>query len=389
MAQATSSVWSTSEDWWEGLEGGALVARAAVVDHRAVRLHLIELAGLDGHGAESEAPERGQHRLGRCPLEGDSVDGLEKGVPLERPGCLQDFDYLLHRQRPLELLAVEKLLLDLLETLLATRLGECLRAPPVPPAVASDDEVSDAARFEERRIHYPGVVRLDELLHFHEADADDGGLGVITEAHPVREPRPERHHVLQRAAHLHPGHVLDNRDVEKRVVENSLQKLAVLFHSVSDGGFAESAPRHLLREVGAHQHRHVHPAQSLLDHRRYQHHPRRVEVHRLDQRDCDAPRVGVSEDLLAEPPQELMRQHEYQNVRFLRRRDHAWVSHHVVRELDAWHVLGVLVLGVDDLCQLLAIYHLFEHPHPHLIVEAGEASAVFAHNFRDRCAPVS
>lgn len=31
-----------------------------------------------------------------------------------------------------------------------------------------------------------------------------------------------------------------------------------------------------------------------------------------------------------------------------------------------WQVLGVLVLGVDDLCQLLAIDLLLKHPHAHL-----------------------
>jgi len=77
-----------------------------------------------------------------------------------------------------------------------------------------------------------------------------------------------------------------------------------------------------------------------------------------------------------------------------------------------WHVLGVLVLRVDDFCQLAPIDDLFKHPHAHLrvdtvgvrsiqtqhaslwggadlLLKVWEAGAVLPDNFRDRRPPVA
>ena len=37
-----------------------------------------------------------------------------------------------------------------------------------------------------------------------------------------------------------------------------------------------------------------------------------------------------------------------------------------MRQINAWQILDVLVLGVDDLRQLLSIHHLLKHPHGHI-----------------------
>ena len=40
-------------------------------------------------------------------------------------------------------------------------------------------------------VRAPGFeLHLDELLHFHEADADNCGLCVVRGAHPIHEPAP-------------------------------------------------------------------------------------------------------------------------------------------------------------------------------------------------------
>jgi hypothetical protein len=50
-------------------------------------------------------------------LVGDGVDALEERVLLHAAFALQDFDHLLARERALQLLSIEQLLLKLLESL--------------------------------------------------------------------------------------------------------------------------------------------------------------------------------------------------------------------------------------------------------------------------------
>mmetsp|Transcript_28713 Transcript_28713/g.92648 ORF Transcript_28713/g.92648 Transcript_28713/m.92648 type:complete len:240 (-) Transcript_28713:552-1271(-) len=236
-------------------------------------------AHLSGHRGSDSL----QQRVDRLALERDPVDAVEQRILLQLPLRLQDLHNLHRRPRPLDLLPVEQLRLELVEALLPSCLHKRLRALAVPPAVAGHDQVRDPARLEERRVLYLRVVRLDEALHLHHPDADDRRLGVVAKTHAVHEAGAKRNHVLQRSADLHSRHVLPYRHVEVGVVEQALQQGAVRLVPATDGRLAELPRRHLRRKVRSHEHAHVHAAHALLDHVRDQDHTLLVEVHALDQ----------------------------------------------------------------------------------------------------------
>ena len=73
----------------------------------------------------------------------------------------------------------------------------------VPTTVARGDEVGDAAALEERGLLDPGVELVAEPHHFHQTDANDGGLGVASKPQPIHETRTNGHDVLQRTAQFH------------------------------------------------------------------------------------------------------------------------------------------------------------------------------------------
>lgn len=62
--------------------------------------------------------------------------------------------------------------------------------------VAGGNEVGHAAGLEEGAELAAGVEDVDELDHLHEAQADDGRLGVVAEAQPVHEAGAHGHDVL-------------------------------------------------------------------------------------------------------------------------------------------------------------------------------------------------
>lgn len=68
--------------------------------------------------------------------------------------------HLLGRERALELLALQDVLLDVFEGALAARRGVGLGALAVPASEAGGDEVSDAARLEESVVLGAGKARV-------------------------------------------------------------------------------------------------------------------------------------------------------------------------------------------------------------------------------------
>jgi len=105
----------------------------------------------------------------------------------------------------LELLPVEESLLNLNKRLLALSFHERLGASAIPTPIARHNQIGDSARLEKCGIHHPWIVCLDEFLHFHEADANDGRLAIIPEPHTVAEASTKSNHVLERSAYLVSG----------------------------------------------------------------------------------------------------------------------------------------------------------------------------------------
>lgn len=83
------------------------------------------------------------------------------------------------------------------------------------------------------------VERVAEALHLLEPDADDGSLGVAAILEAIAEAGADRNNVLQRTAELNSDGVVDQANVEGRIVERQLEELAVLLVRVSDRRLAE------------------------------------------------------------------------------------------------------------------------------------------------------
>lgn len=85
-----------------------------------------------------------------------------------------------------------------------------------------------------------------------------------------------------------------------------------------------------------------------------------------------------------------MRNVKHQKISVFHSGNHIWVSHKVLRQLDAWEVLDVLVLRVDDFSQLSALNLFFEHPHVDLLLEEVRLfSSVLGHKLGHGGTPVT
>ena len=168
----------------------------------------------------------------------------------------------------LQLLAVQHLPLQLHDGLLP--LHEGLGDLPVPAAVAGGDEVGHPAGLEVGGLTAARVESLPVLDHLLQAQADDGGLGVVPHLEAVAEARGAGHDVLESTAYLHYVGVTDHTHPgvpqlvtvtlawpglspevlsleEKLVVGAELQVLA------PDGRLTELLLGHLVSEVRPHE----------------------------------------------------------------------------------------------------------------------------------------
>jgi hypothetical protein len=127
----------------------------------------------------------------------DLVDLLEQGVGVCSASGHQEVVDLLSGSRSLELLTVQQLLLQLGEGLAG--LGELLGTLPVSATVARRDQVGDTGRLVGEGVGLGSLEKFEtEASHFLQADSEDGGLGVSTEAKTIDESGSERNDVLQR-----------------------------------------------------------------------------------------------------------------------------------------------------------------------------------------------
>ena len=168
----------------------------------------------------------------------------EREIPLHPP-LLQEAINFFCRARALQHLSVQLLLLD--HPNRHTFLHAHLRAPKVPTATTTSDQIRDACTLLCKRLGlHPftpplmrryktgmifavdmsvlrsrGVVltpiakeRLAKLDHLKQADAHDGGLGIVAPAQPGDKACGQRDDVLQRAGERDSRDVGDEADVE-------------------------------------------------------------------------------------------------------------------------------------------------------------------------------
>jgi hypothetical protein len=321
-------------------------------------------------------------------LEGDAVNGREERELLHRVVLLEDAVHLLGRVRALQHLAIQQRLLELLPRRLLR--DEGLGALAVAAAEARGDEVGDAAALEERVLLDAVEVLEAELLHLGQADADDGGLGVAAVLEAVAEAGAQRHHVLEGTAHLHAVRVQRHVHAERGGVEQLAQQRAMAEVSAAQRGLAEVSGGDLVGHVGAHQDAAV-DVQALTDEVGHQHDSVLVEVNALDEGHGHG---AFLEALLLDgdqhAAQELVRHAEDEDVGAAHGVLEVRHGDDVLRQLVAGQVLDVLVLGVDDLRELLAVHLLLEDPHVDVALERlGQVLGVLADDAGDGRAPVA
>mmetsp|Transcript_32681 Transcript_32681/g.103636 ORF Transcript_32681/g.103636 Transcript_32681/m.103636 type:complete len:367 (-) Transcript_32681:71-1171(-) len=332
----------------------------------------------------------GLRRLG---LEGDLVNCCEQGQPLAEAVLLHHRPDLLRRERALELLAAQELLLDLIPGLGAGPAHKGLCTLAVAAAEACGDEVRDAAALEEGAVLDSRVEVPDEGGHLLKADADHCGLRVAAVVQAVAEARAQRHDVLQRPAQLHARDVVHGPDAEVRAVEELHERGLVLGRSVgAQGGLTELALRDLVGDVGAHEHRDV-VVQELPENVRAETQLAAFELQAtLDEAHGHGTWLWLAHALHG-LGHELVRQNPDHHIGVGHRLLHVRLRTDVGGQLDAWEVLDVLLGLVEDLGELpldpAVLDLLLEHPHRDLVVELAVLGSVACNDLRDGASPVA
>ena len=329
---------------------------------------------------------------------------------------------------PLQTLAVEFGLFDLGDGLVALD-GET-RTAEVAATAAAGDHVGHAGTLVGEGLGVNGGAEelLAELDHLEQTDAHDGGFGVVPPAQTVDPTGGEGDDVLEGPGQRDAGDIAGHADVEVGTVEDGLPELVVdgretLGHGlqlglgdlaggvlvlegrtlsggqavlggriVGDGGLGPLLARHLVGDVGTGQGTAV-DAELVPDPLREQVGTLLVDVDTLDARDGAGIGGDLALDGLAGADDELVRQVEDQDGAVLDGVDQIRVGHEVGGQLDAGQVLDVLMLGVDNLGQVLgalAIVDLFlEHPHlDRGLEQRGVAGGIFSHDLSNGTSPV-
>mmetsp|Transcript_1087 Transcript_1087/g.2481 ORF Transcript_1087/g.2481 Transcript_1087/m.2481 type:complete len:360 (+) Transcript_1087:555-1634(+) len=301
----------------------------------------------------------------RSALKCDFVNAREERELGLDPLLLEHSGHVLACDGALQLLPVEKLLLNLIP--LALALGKSLSTLAVAAAETSGDEVGEAARLHESLIKHALVKHLGELGGLLEADADDGSLGVAAHAETVAEARSKGDDVFKRATQLSSCDVVDLANTERGAVEQALPDLSVGLALESDRGLAKLVLSHIIGDVGTHEHRHVHAVHDAFDVLRDELRALLVELNALDEGDSAAALAEL--DVVPLLRDELVRHDKDQHSRVLASACEVRISDDVLGELDALEVLDILMLLVDDFGQIAAVNLLLVHPHAHLILE--------------------
>mmetsp|Transcript_26239 Transcript_26239/g.69568 ORF Transcript_26239/g.69568 Transcript_26239/m.69568 type:complete len:435 (-) Transcript_26239:82-1386(-) len=361
-------------------------------------------------------------RLDGRALESNLVDALEERELVLDALVFEHHHHVLASDRALQLLPVELVSLDLVPRAFLPREG--LGALAVAAAEARRDQIGQPAALHESLVLDALEEHLGELHRLLEADPDDRRLRVAAEPETVREARAQGDDVLERTAQLGAGDVGARRHGEVGRVEELAPLEALGRVRAADRRLSEVALGHLVRHVGAHQHRHGHVpiAGDALLHLRLQkvrdedglELAALLELDALDERDADRVLRERALHLRHDRREEVVRDDEDHH----RRARHALLDigarDNVRRERDARQVDDVLVLLVDHLGQrLVALVHprlalgwlgaarrahplavlkldvLLKHPHHHLVIEIGALRGVDTHLGGDGGAPVA
>lgn len=204
--------------------------------------------------------------------------------------------------------------------------------------VTSCDQVGDAAALEESREFAARVEDVHELDHLHQTQSDDGGFCVVSEAETVDESSAASDDVLQRTANLDGVDVVADDNAEVWCLEQIAQDRRHLLVLDADGGFAELLVGDFVGQVSAHQHgaRNLNLVGALGE--SFDLHETHLKMLRddvgnqldaatfgnveaLDQGQTDGARLDLSNHLSPEALDELMRDHEDEDVGVLSRFD--------------------------------------------------------------------
>lgn len=307
------------------------------------------------------ALETRQHLLHGLAFIADLIDGSKQWKLVQQPLLLEDAVHFRRSQRSLELLPIQHLLLQLFNGLSSP--GKGLGHPAVPAPIAGGDQVGHAAALQEGGCGHLALAEdLGEGDHFHESQADDGSFGVVSAVETVAEARSHRYDVLQSTTELNSICVLNHRDAKIWSLQKFFEEKAILHYFAADGGLTELLRRHLVGNVGSHQHTDVN-AHLLSDDVGDEFQALGALVYALDERDSPRFLGHFPGDLVADSVDELVGNDEHQHVCIPHGLLEVWDSNHIVRQLVSREIFHILMVIIYDVCQFSPINHFFKDPH--------------------------
>lgn len=298
----------------------------------------------------------------------------------------EDVVHVLSGRGSLKLLSVQHLLLELVKRLSGCDVG--LGHLTVTATGAGGNQIGNTARFEEGLIFDIGVKHLGELAHFVESNADDSSLGVIAELESIDQSTANGDNVLEGTAQFDTDDIRDNVDSEGWGVEDIAEELAVSPVSVSDGGLAELLLGNLVGNVGTAENTGG-DSEGFLDHVGDETETIGVDVDTLDQGDSLAVGGNPALELLANACDKLMGDNKDKHGGISASLQKVGAGNNVRRQLDAGKVFDVLMLGVNDLGQVLTVDFLLKDPHLDLVVKVVELAHIASDNLGDGRTPVA
>jgi hypothetical protein len=284
------------------------------------------------------------HRQTKCEFQ-LTVNARHEREFLLQASLGQELVHLLRGAGALKFLAIEHHGLNLLNALPLAHAQHS--AAMVPAAVAASDQVRHATALLRERFRATRLLEehAAELLHLHQADAHDGGLGVIAPAETIDEASSECDHVLERAAEGDAGDVVDDAHVEvgtvKKVFHDGVvdgrellwQRGEVSRRVVGDGGLGELFGRDLIGDIGAAESSAV-DAQPLANVVAEQRDPVRAHINTLDAGNGTCVGKDYAVELLADVTHELVRHVEDEDCGIANGGFEVGSRDHVGREVD-------------------------------------------------------
>ena len=311
---------------------------------------------------------------------------------------LQEAVNLVGSQGTLQLLAVELLLLNLLDGKVA--LNAVHGTTEVATTAGRGDQVGHTGTFIGESTVVDGGTEegISELNHLHQTNTHNGSLGIVTPAHADNPSSGQSNDVLERATDGHTGNIVDDAYVEVRAVEDRLQQSVVngrvgggqglepdlgdlagsvlvleldqvglgsrggalgsrclgvhVWGVVGDASLGPLLKSDLVGDVGTGKGTTV-DTEDSTDGLGEKVNTGSVDVDTFDARDTAGVRNDLAFDLLAGLDDELMGEVENEKGAVLDRILQGRVGVQVDGQLDSWEVLDILMDSVNHLSQFL------------------------------------